>query len=69
MMPEKSTLLVSHSMRLALENLRDGRRSWAGLEGRSARGGHTGTMDALMDRGLIDAHHELTDKGRSALST
>lgn len=58
----------SPAMLAAMRNLAAGKRPNAGLSGRSAHGGLSGTMVALRRRGWINAEERLTDAGRAALA-
>ena len=55
--------LPSQAGRKALLNIAAGRCSSHGLSGMSAFGGHSGTMQALRDRGLVGDDHRLTEAG------
>lgn len=55
-----------------LRNLSMGREPSFGLSGRSAFGGHAGTMQSLVRDGLITSVHgdtQLTEKGRAVLES
>ncbi len=59
---------ISPAMRAILSNLEAGRRPLAHLHGASQMGGSTGTVRALLKRGLIDDEFKITEVGRDALA-
>lgn len=50
-----------------MENLADGRASYAHLNGQAEFGGHHQTMQSLRRKLYVDEEHQLTETGRQAL--
>lgn len=62
---ETKPKLPTPAGRRALLNIDAGRGSDFGISGRSAYGGHSGTMVALRRAGLVTLDEQLTEAGRA----
>lgn len=60
---------LTYNQRRALQNVLDGLPAGNHVRGQSQAGGFTATMLSLLQAGLLTRDHELTDKGRHALTS